>query len=103
MAANRSEEEWQRLVGGWRASGLPCRAFAAQLGVHPKTLTWWAWRLGSRAASRGRPSPGFVEVVVDGLGVGSPPPFIVEVGGVRVRVLAGFDAGELRRLVGALC
>ena len=97
----RSAEEWQRLVAEWRASGQPRREFAAARGVHPGTLSWWAWRLTSRDARRPRRSPGFAEVVV--VEPASYPELVVEVGDVRVRVPRGFDAGELRRLVDALC
>lgn len=118
VAANRGAEEWRRLVGEWRGSGLPCKAFASARGVHPHTLSWWAWRLESRSPGRGQArrsrvgrsaasaaspaAPRFVEVVVsDGPAV--PLDFVVEVRDLRVRVPVGFDAGELRRLVGALC
>jgi hypothetical protein len=97
--ASRTAEEWRRLVGEWRASGLPGRSFAMARGVNAHTLAWWAWRLRSRARGLAEPTVTFAEVVV----AEPARPFIVEVGGVRVQVPAGFDAGELRRLVGALC
>lgn len=118
VAANRSPEEWQRLVTAWRASGMACKAFASELGVHPHTLSWWAWRLGSRSLARDavRPgrtgslvptararAPGFVEVVVSDAPSTVPCDFVLEVRDLRVRVPHGFDAGELRRLLGALC
>lgn len=117
MATNRSAEEWRRLVSEWRGSGLPCKTFASARGVHPHTLSWWAWRLGpqspvrseargcagrSTAPTAGAGAPGFVEVVVSDA-VTIPREFVVEVGDLRVRVPVGFDACELRRLVGALC
>lgn len=101
--AKRCAEEWRALVREWRASGQTRRVFAAAHGVHPQTLSWWAWRLGSGEKSRLRTPADFVEVVV----VDAPAPpavmFVLEVGGVRVHVPGGFDGGELRRLVAALC
>jgi hypothetical protein len=44
-----------------------------------------------------------VEVVVSDAPTVVPPGFVVEVRDLRVRVPVGFDAGELRRLMGALC
>lgn len=118
VTANRRAEEWQQLVGEWRGSGLPCKAFASARGVHPHTLSWWAWRLESRSPRRGPArrscagrsavsaaapaAPRFVEVVVSDCPT-VPLDFVVEVRDLRVRVPVGFDAGELRRLVGALC
>lgn len=83
----------------WKASRLSRREFAIARGVHVQTLSWWAWRWRARPAG----PPGFVDVVVTDVVVARAPDFVVEVSGVRVRVPAGFDAGELRRLVGALC
>lgn len=101
--ARRSAAEWQVLVSGWRASRMSRRAFAAAHGVDPQTLSWWAWRLGSSSAPRRVRSPAFVEVVVAEAADRPGPDFVVEIGVIRVRVPRGFDGGELRRLVEALC
>ena len=45
----------------------------------------------------------FADVVVVEPEPKSAPDLVVEVGELRVRVPSGFDAGELRRLVAALC
>lgn len=101
--AKRGAAEWRELVREWRASGQTRRVFAATRGVHPQTLSWWAWRLGSGTKSRVRPPADFVEVVVVDAPAPSAAVFVLEVGGVRVHVPGGFDGGELRRLVAALC
>lgn len=90
-----SAAEWEELVSGWQASGLSCRGYAEEVGVNPRTLSWWKWKLGGAA-----PRPRFMELVVQ---AEPAPELIVEVGALRVRVPCGFDAGELRRLVVALC
>ena len=38
-------EEWAKRVERWRDSGLTTVEFAAELGISPKTLTYWAWTL----------------------------------------------------------
>lgn len=43
----RSAAEWAQLVGAWKASGLPLKAFAARQRLKPATLSWWKWKLGS--------------------------------------------------------
>lgn len=96
----RSADEWRVLVQAWRASQLPCRVFAARRQVNPHTLTWWAWHLGIRAGEVAE-APAFVEVLV--AEAPAPAALVVEVGPVRVHVPHGFDAGEVRRLVAALC
>jgi len=97
---------------------MACKAFASVRGVHPHTLSWWAWRLGSRSLVRDAARPGrtgslvpaararalgFVEVIVSDAPSTVPCDFVLEVRDLRVRVPLGFDAGELRRLLGALC
>jgi len=41
----RSREEWQRLIGDLGSSGLTPPQFAAERGLHPKTLAYWIYRL----------------------------------------------------------
>ena len=79
-----------------RCSGQTKRSFALAAGVNANTLGWWAWKLG-----RGTAEPAFLDVVVEAAPVA--PDFQLEMGGIRVLVPLGFDAGELRRLVDALC
>ena len=55
----RSASEWSQLVGEWKRSGQSAGDFARRRGLSPKTLSWWAWRLGrsSKAAvAGGKPS-----------------------------------------------
>ncbi len=100
-AAARTTEEWRQVVNAWRASGRSATVFGRERGVHARTLRWWAWRLGSVAT---KPvSAAFAEVVLAEPSSLIVPDFVVEVDGARIRVSPGFDAGELRRLVAALC
>lgn len=101
--ARHSAAEWQVLVSGWRASRMSGRAFAAAHGIDAQTLSWWAWRLGSRGRPRPVTSPAFAEVVVADAADRPGADFVLEIGVIRVRVPSGFDGGELRRLVAALC
>lgn len=50
--ADRSREEWRRLVATFEASGLSASGFAEQHGVGVSTLKWWRWRLRSTESSR---------------------------------------------------
>lgn len=95
----RSAEEKRELVSGWHASGLSLTRFARKHGLSPTSLRQW-----SRALE---PSPlattAFVQVeLVEPV---AAPSLVVEVArsGHRVLVPPGFDAGELQRLVRALC
>ena len=93
-AERRSAAEWKTLVERWLRSGESREAFAIANGLNATTLGWWRWKLDISA-------PAFLDVVVE---ESAPPPdFELAVGQVRVRVPLGFDAGELRRLVDALC
>jgi hypothetical protein len=96
----RPESEWALLVAEWRASGKARTTFAAERRVNASTLAWWTTELARRERER---ATRFVEVVVAEERVA--PDLVVEVvgRGVNVHVPAGFDANELRRLVGALC
>jgi len=98
----RSAKRWQELVSEWECTDLPAIEFARRRGLNVSTLRWWRWKLRSDGL-RGSAAvaPAFLEVVVE---EPEPPDLVVELGGnLRVRVPAGFDARELRRLVVALC
>jgi hypothetical protein len=105
---------WQARVERWVASGLTAAEFATEIGVNPRTLTYWKWRLGAAAKAAGlkagrpraTPRPSFVELVADP-GVSAPAEGsdaleVILADGIRVRVPAQFDANALRRVVAAL-
>jgi transposase-like protein len=105
-------EEWAKRVERWRDSGLTTAEFAGELGINPRTLTYWAWAL-KREASEGKrewsarksPAPtraaasvarsGFVEVA-SAVPLGR---FELEVRGRRLHIPSAFDAEQLRALL----
>ncbi len=116
--AGDSAETWAKRVERWRDSGLTAREFASEMGINPRTLTYWKWRLeggGSRSkprtASAKRRSPrkrlasgrvDFVEVVgtaaaADAASTGDA--FELILGGVRLRIPQEFREEGLRRLL----
>jgi hypothetical protein len=110
-------EEWAKRVERWRDSGLTTAEFAAELGINPKTLTYWAWTLKREASGKKRvwPSkkamgartmvgagattaksgPAFVELPRHG----SSARFELEVRGRRLHIPSAFDAQQLRALL----
>ena len=106
----RSAAEWRCLVDEWAASGLTKSEFARAVGVRPTTLAWWRWNLRARDRRAGASATDAglvfaeVELLADSDSARGPAPdFVVELGAVRVRVAPGFHAGELQRLLAALC
>ena len=110
------EREVSKALSRARAKGQSHAELAAELGVSVETVKWWAWRIGYRArggasgrgtspprrtGNRGRPKRGaFVEVQ---LGDRPSSAFEVVLGREKtLRIPAGFDASELRRLLAAL-
>ncbi|HEY3667764.1 MAG TPA: hypothetical protein VGL19_17300 [Polyangiaceae bacterium] len=119
--ARVERDEWAKRVARWRDSGLTTAEFATELGINPRTLTYWAWTLkreasgkkrvwstkaqkppvarkaaASRAAGEAR-SP-FVEVKSRT----SQARFELEVRGRRLHIPEGFDAQQLRSLLAIL-
>ena len=98
--ARHSPEEKRTLVSIWRASGQSQSRFALEHGVAQSSFSKWVALY--KPAPMALPTFATVEVVDE-----SPPPpnLLVHLGatGLRVEVPPGFDATELRRLVGALC
>jgi hypothetical protein len=102
-ATEREREVVQALERGRREGQTPSM-IAKALGISRDTLTWWSWRIAARRrAARGTSSRGgaaFVEVRMAERSAGGFE--VVVEGGRVVRVPAGFDARELRRLLAAL-
>ena len=117
-------EEWAKRVERWRDSGLTCPEFAAELGVNPRTLTYWKWVFEREArgekrvwspkrnkavreqpvASGASPSaPSVSSGLVEVHAVPRDGRFELDLGaGRRLLVPASFDAAELRRLLEVL-
>lgn len=94
---------WAERVAAWRASGLTAPEFCAGRGFAVGTLRWWATRLErERAESVAFPlarvvrRPSEPRAASDGGGV------VLEVGGVRVAVGAGFDRATLGAVLDVL-
>jgi hypothetical protein len=120
--ARVERDEWARRVARWRDSGLTTVEFASELGINPRTLTYWAWTLKREASGKkrvwspkaqkppaalktpaARPAAGearspFVEVTSRS----SHARFELEVRGRRLHIPEGFDAKQLRSLLEVL-
>jgi hypothetical protein len=107
-------EEWAKRVERWRDSGLTTAEFAAELGINPKTLTYWAWTLRREASGKKRVWPAKKRPVAAGQATttaqmgpafvelprhGSTARFELEVRGRRLHIPSAFDAQELRALL----
>ena len=95
----RRDEGVRKLLAEQEASGLSVAAFARERGVSTWTLYDGRRRLQKRKARA--KARDFVQVHVRS--VQAAPSIEVELeAGMRVRVPAGFDEDELRRLLGVL-
>ena len=113
--ARTSREVWEKRVGRWKDSGLSGPEFAREVGLNPRTLAYWKWRLSReaqgatpRSSERSRTQPptgaqpqgSFVEVAAS---VPTDDRFELELsGGRRLRIPRDFDEATLRRVVRAL-
>jgi hypothetical protein len=98
-----TESTWATRVQEWRASGLSAPAFCKDKGFCDSTLRYWASRLRKGQAG-GRAAEVRLARVVR---AGARPelgetPIVIEVGGARLGVRRGFDAGTLRTVLDVL-
>ena len=106
----KGREIWIERVRRLQDSDLTTAEFAAELGINPRTLMYWKWRLRKEArstptrATSTRRKATFVEVKADDLRptVTAEPIEVVINGHIVVRVREGFDGETLRRVVVAL-
>jgi transposase-like protein len=62
LVDSSASARWAAIVEQHEQSGQTIRAFAAQHGLNPQTLSWWRWKVG-RTERSAQTSP-FVEVSV---------------------------------------
>ena len=99
------EADARMIVEAWQESDETLARFAQRHGVHRGRLSRWALRLGSREPTPVRFHP--VRVAGDGVaGRRGGAPIEIEVGAGRhgrvVRVVPGFAADDLRRVLAVL-
>jgi hypothetical protein len=108
-----SRAEWRTRVRRWEESGLTAREFAAEMGINPRTLAYWKWRLRKDAAEAAgaRPTPAsarvsalsFVEVPAEPVrGEADAASLELVVGRYRLALGHGFDAEVLARVLDVL-
>ena len=114
MQEAHSCDWWRATVANWQASGQTAAAFAAGLGVNPKSLPWWQGRFRRETLMARRPTQRFVEVQVPQATptpIPQPAPpgpaaqaqwFVAHVGAVRFDVSIGTDPVYVATLLAAV-
>lgn len=97
------EEQRRSVLSDLERSGQSVAAFARERGLSPWTLYKWR-RDSAGGATRliAAPEPDFVQVTVRPAEAPRSALQLELEGGLRVNVPAGFDEGELRRLLEVL-
>ncbi len=93
-----AEAKWRALIAAQERSGQSVRAFAAARGFAAGTLYWWRSRLRDRGEDLVRVAVVEREAADDPTSAS----FELQLGDIMLRVPAGFDERELRRLLQAL-
>ena len=99
MPVRHDREFWERACREVRR-GARVIDVAERLGVRPRTLQWWSWKLrGERLAE----PAGFLRVVTaERTAVVSAAALELETNGVRIRVEYGADVQYVAALVAAI-
>ena len=88
------------LIEEWRRGSASQAEVARRHGLNPGTFAWWCAQLGGRKGRAATPRLVAVDVVDRGRVATQAEAFeVVLAAGLRVRVPAGFEAGDLRRLL----
>jgi transposase-like protein len=94
---------WSRAVGEVER-GADVERVARRLGVRPKTLTWWSWKLGAeRVTAKKKKETRLVPVVIEALPVASSDATIeIAIRDVRMRIVSGTDVRYVAALIDAV-
>jgi hypothetical protein len=98
-----TESKWRALIAAQARSGMTVRAFAEARGIVTATMYWWRARLRRGANAELVP----VEIVDNAIDTrrrdATPCSFELQVdASTTLRIQAGFDEAELRRLLRVL-
>ena len=96
----RKEQQWQRWIAQWRASGMSVRAFCDRHGL--TTPSFYAWRRVLQQRATEKAAFVAVQVVADAPPAQGSALEVVLADGRAVRVAPGFDAATLRQLLTVL-
>lgn len=115
MGERLSREIWAKRVERWKDSGLTSKEFAAELGINPRTLTFWKWNLThetkakapalvpeTSVATEAEQAVEFVEVKPRRPNTPPAEPFELVVDGLVIRIPSSFEVESLRRLLDAV-
>ena len=94
------EADARVIIEAWQQSGETASAFGRRLGVDPRRLSRWAARLSASERAPVHFHP--VRVASEGTDRRAASIEIELGGGRRVRVAAGFEAEDLRRVLAVL-
>ena len=103
---------WEQRVAAWRASGESAQKFAEGRDYTVHMLRYWARRIDEEAAAASAPSIRLARVVRAPAEAAALPratarqptgaALVLEVGGARVQVPAGFERATLRAVLEVL-
>jgi transposase len=96
----RKQQQWQRWIQQWQASGLTVRDFCDRHGLAEPSF--YAWRRKLRQHEPSIPSFLAVRVQAEPERGADHTLEVVLAGGRRLRVAPGFDAPTLRQLLAVL-
>ena len=96
-----TETKWRALIAAQSKSGLSVREFAGQRGLSAATMYWWRCRL-RRDHAQLVPVAVVEPRVLDGEDRHAAAFELRVDDGMTLHIPAGFDEGELRRLIRAL-
>ena len=51
MEQAATREAWAKRIEKWKDSGVTAKEFATEIGVSPRSLAWWRWRLASKSSN----------------------------------------------------
>ena len=99
------EQEMRQVLARWKESGRSLLAFSKGEGLSYSKLQYWAGKLGERKAT-GKKAVELAPVRLvpeEGVEAAKREPLSVWLSnGIALEIPAGFDEGELRRLVAVL-
>ena len=93
---------WRNHVRAWRASGETAASYCESAGLNPRTLSWWAWKLGKDAESSTTPARTATFIELEPVELSKSAGFELELDALTIRVPLDFEPDALCRLLDVL-
>jgi len=103
MEAKKTDEQWRKQIGEYRASGMTLKAWCAKQGIAFSQMKYWIRKLKLSTRQRSTSPTTWITVAPSSeAALPEHAPLVIRIGGASIDVRPGFDPVLLTQVARAL-